>query len=52
MWFLVECSIYGVLFWAPLLIDAMLKGEFSGVVTAKAAAPMSAKETVRSKVQV
>ncbi|KAK9845271.1 hypothetical protein WJX81_001693 [Elliptochloris bilobata] len=45
MWFLVECSIYGVLFWAPLLIDAMLQGQFSGVHSAKPAPDLSAKET-------
>ncbi len=28
--FLVETSIYGVLFWAPLLLDAMISGNFSG----------------------
>ena len=28
--FLVETTIFGVLFWAPLLLDAMLSGNFSG----------------------
>ena len=43
-------SIYGVLFWAPLLIDAMLQGQFSGVHSAKPAPPMTAKETVRCSI--
>jgi len=38
-----------VLFWAPLLIDAMLKGEFSGIGTGPAAPPraLTPKETAR-----
>ena len=27
--FLIETTIFGVLFWAPLLLDAMLSGSFS-----------------------
>ena len=28
-WFLVEASIYGILFWAPLLLDAIFVGTLS-----------------------
>ena len=36
--FLVETTIFGVLFWAPLILDAMLSGNFSGT-NPKAATP-------------
>ena len=29
-WFLVEASIYGILFWAPLLLDAIFVSSPSG----------------------
>ncbi|KAK9832829.1 hypothetical protein WJX81_005015 [Elliptochloris bilobata] len=38
VWFLVETTIFGVLFWAPLLLDAMLSNNFSGT-NPKAATP-------------
>ena len=47
--FLVETTIFGVLFWAPLLLDAMLSGNFSGT-NPKAATPahQTNAELVRS----
>ena len=47
--FLVETTIFGVLFWAPLLLDAILSGNFSGT-NPKAATPahQTNAELVRS----
>lgn len=30
VWFLVDATQYGVLFWAPLLLDALQEGDFNG----------------------
>jgi hypothetical protein len=30
VWFLVDATQYGVLFWCPLLLEALLKGDFNG----------------------
>eukprot|EP00884_Botryococcus_braunii_P022688 jgi/Botrbrau1/9102/Bobra.0305s0009.1 len=30
VWFLVDASQYGVLFWCPLLLQALLEGDFNG----------------------
>ena len=39
-WFMISCSSMGVLFWVPLLLKAMLAGDFGGHVgPAHAAAP-------------
>ena len=48
-WADVRRSIYGVLFWCPLLIDSILTGNFSGVHSSKPPPVMSAKETVRCR---
>ena len=29
-WFLVETAIYGILFWTPLLLEALLTHNFDG----------------------
>ena len=43
-WFLVETAIYGILFWTPLLLDALLTHNFDG--THPTTQTHSARETV------
>ncbi|KAK9845264.1 hypothetical protein WJX81_001592 [Elliptochloris bilobata] len=38
-WFMISCSSMGVLFWVPLLLKAMLAGDFGGHVARPGAAP-------------
>lgn len=38
-WFMISCSSMGVLFWVPLLLKAMLAGDFGGHVGAAHGAP-------------
>ena len=38
-WFLVEASIYGILFWAPLLLDAIFVSMPTHILSSASAAP-------------